>query len=92
MLYSAKYWICFLCAIFLEFWFNLCAYSANHDNVIMGVISNITYPFIAMIPVILLIEEEGWKNKLKMGLAQGLGYGTGTAIWLTQIKGWVESI
>jgi len=81
-----KFIIAYFGSILLEFWFNLCAYSANHNNIPLGVFANLTYPFISSIPIVLLVEEKGWKAKMKMALAEGIGYGTGTFIFLSFIK------
>lgn len=81
-----KFIIAYFGSILLEFWFNLCAYSANHNNIPLGVFANLTYPFISAIPIVLLVEEKGWKAKMKMALVEGFGYGTGTFIFLSFIK------
>jgi hypothetical protein len=66
----------------LEFWFSMCAYAANHDNYPLAIGANLTYPFISMLPMVLLVEENGLKNKLKIACYNGLGYATGTIIFL----------
>lgn len=76
-----KYLLAFLSSVLLDFWFSMCAWSANHNILLVGIFANITYPFVNMLPVILLIEEEDLKNKLKIALFNGLGYATGAVIF-----------
>jgi hypothetical protein len=66
----------------LEFWFSMCAWSANNNNYTIAVLANFTYPFISMMPILLLVEEDGLKNKLKIAFFNGLGYTVGTIIFL----------
>jgi hypothetical protein len=77
-----KYVFAFFSSMLLEFWFSMCAWSANNNNYIIAVLANFTYPFISMMPILLLVEEEGLKNKLKIAFFNGLGYTVGTIIFL----------
>ncbi len=77
-----KYIFAFFSSMLLEFWFSMCAWSANNNNYIIAVLANFTYPFISMMPILLLVEEEGLKNKLKIAFFNGLGYTVGTIIFL----------
>jgi hypothetical protein len=77
-----KYLFAFVSSMLLEFWFSMCAWSANHNNYPVAILANMTYPFISMLPMILLVEEQGLKNKLKIALFNGLGYALGTLIFL----------
>lgn len=81
-----KYIFAFISSMFLEFWFSMCAYSANHSNYPLAIGANLTYPFVSMLPVILLVEENGLKNKLKVAFFNGLGYATGTVFFLYFLK------
>ncbi len=77
-----KYFFAFFSSMLLEFWFSMCAWSANNNNYYVAVSANLTYPFISMLPMVLLVEEEGLKNKLKIATFNGLGYAVGTLIFL----------
>ena len=77
-----KYLFAFLSSMLLEFWFSMCAWSANNNNYPLTIITNFTYPFISALPMILLIEAQGLKNKLKIAFFNGLGYTVGTIIFL----------
>jgi len=77
-----KYVFAFISSMLLEFWFSMCAWSANHNNYPVAIFANLTYPFISMLPMILIVEEEGIKNKLKIAFFNGLGYTVGTVIFL----------
>ena len=81
-----KYLFAFFAAMLLEFWFSMCAYSANHENYALAVGANLTYPFVNMLPIILMIEEQGWGNKARMAGITGAGYAVGTVIFLSAIK------
>jgi len=77
-----KYIFAFVSSLLLEFWFSMCAWSANHNNYTVAILANFTYPFISMLPMILLVEEEGLINKLKIAFFNGFGYTVGTVIFL----------
>ena len=77
-----KYIFAFVSSMLLEFWFSMCAWSANHNNYPLAIIANFTYPFISMLPMILLVQEVTLKNKLKIATFNGLGYTVGTVIFL----------
>ena len=77
-----KYIFAFISSLLLEFWFSMCAWSANHSNYQVAIFANFTYPFISMLPMILLVEEEGLKNKLKIAFFNGFGYTVGTIFFL----------
>lgn len=81
-----KYIFAFISSMLLEFWFSMCAYSANHNNYPLAIGANLTYPFVSMLPMVLLVEEEGLKNKLKVAFFNGLGYATGTVFFLHFLK------
>ena len=82
-----KYLFAFISSMLLEFWFSMCAWSANNNNYAVAILANLTYPFISMLPMILLVEEEGLKNKLKIASFNGLGYAVGTMFFLLMRKG-----
>jgi len=86
-----KYIFAFASSMLLEFWFSMCAWSANHQNYIVAILANITYPFISMLPMVLLVEEEGLKNKLKIAFFNGLGYAFGTVLFLYFLKDLIDS-
>jgi hypothetical protein len=81
-----KYIFAFVSSMLLEFWFSMCAWSANHDNYTVAILANLTYPFISMLPMVLLVEEQGLKNKLKIASFNGLGYTFGTILFLYFLK------
>jgi len=78
-----KYLFAFISSMLLEFWFSMCAWSANNYNFPLAIFANFTYPFISMLPMILLVQEITLKNKLKIAFFNGLGYTVGTVIFLT---------
>lgn len=77
-----KYSAAFISALLLQVWFDACAYAANHSTYLLAIGANLTYPFISMVPIILMIEEDGLRNKAKVGVATGIGYATGTVLFL----------
>jgi len=82
----SKYVLAFFASMLLEFWFNMCAYAANHDSYTLGFFANLTYPFVSMIPVVMIVEQKTWKDKTKIAFFEGLGYGIGTIIFLAFLK------
>jgi len=86
-----KYIFAFVSSMLLEFWFSMCAYSANHNNYLLALVANLTYPFVSMLPIILLVDEEGLKNKLKIAFFNGLGYAFGTVLFLYFLKERLDS-
>ena len=86
-----KYFFAFFSAILVEFWFNMCAYAANHNSYPVAIFANLTYPFVAMIPIILIVDEKTIKGRLKVALFEGLGYALGTVVFLSLIKHKLDS-
>ena len=86
-----KYFIAFVSAILVEFWFNMCAYAANHNSYPVAIFSNLTYPFVSMVPILLIVEEKTIKEKLKLAMFEGFGYTFGTVIFLAFIKHRLDS-
>ena len=86
-----KLFIAFFSAVMVEFWFNMCAYAANHNSYPVAIFANLTYPFVAMIPFILIVDEKTIKGRLKVALFEGLGYALGTVIFLSSIKHRLDS-
>lgn len=78
-----KYLAAFVSALFLDVWFDMCAYSAAHSAYALGMFANFTYPLISMVPIILVVEETELKNKVKVALVEGAGYAVGTAVFMT---------
>lgn len=78
-----KYLSAFTSALFLDIWFDMCAYAANHSSYALGMFANFTYPLISMVPIILVVEEQDFKGKVKVALFEGAGYAVGTAIFMT---------
>jgi len=76
----------FTSSLLLEFWFSMCAYAANHNNYTLAIAANLTYPFVSMLPMILLVAEKTLKNKLKIALINGIGYTVGTVLFLLFLK------
>ena len=69
-----KYTAAFCSAFLLDIWFDMCAYAANHSYYVMGILANLTYPLISMVPILLVVEEKQMKNKIKIALVEGIGY------------------
>jgi hypothetical protein len=69
-----KFIAAFCSAFLLDIWFDMCAYAANHSYYTMGVLANLTYPLISMVPILLVVEEKQMKNKIKIALIEGVGY------------------
>lgn len=78
-----KYIAAFVSALFLDVWFDMCAYSAAHSAYALGMFANFTYPLISMVPIILVVEEQELKGKIKVALVEGAGYAVGTATFMT---------
>ena len=76
----------------LDFWFNMCAYAANHNFYFLSIIVNLTYPFVAMLPVFLIIEEKEFKNKLKIAVLEGLGYAVASVLFIAFFKSFFDKI
>ena len=71
----------------LQLWFDAAAYAANNKVYFLGIAISLTYPLIAMIPMLLLVEEKDYSNRFKIALMEGLGYATATALFLI-IRDW----
>jgi hypothetical protein len=42
----------------LQLWFDLAAYAANNKAYALGLFTSFTYPIIAMIPLLLIVDEK----------------------------------
>lgn len=69
-----------------EFWFSAAAYGANHDLYMVAAFINLTYPFVTMVPVVLMVEEETLKGKARVCVFSGVGFTVGTLLFLKFIK------
>ena len=87
-----KYLAAFTSALMLDFWFNMCAYGANHNFYLLSIAVNLTYPFVAMLPVSLIIEEKEFKNKLKVAAWEGLGYAVASVLFIAFFKSFFDKI
>ena len=81
-----KHFFAFFSALLLEFWFSMCAYAVNHDKYSLAISANLTYPFVTMLPMILIIEQEDLWGKLKIAFYEGVGFAVGTVIFLAFLK------
>lgn len=84
---KAKYPLAFFSAFLLELWFDAAAYSANNSAYVLGVFVSITYPMIAMVPVLLIVDEKSIRDKLKIALLEGFGYATATIAFFV-VRDW----
>ena len=87
-----KYTAAFFSALMLDFWFNMGAYIANHNFYILAIIVNLTYPFVSMLPILLIIEEKEFKNKVKIALVEGIGYVFSSVIFIAFFKSYFDKI
>ena len=81
-----KHLAAFLSAMLLEFWFSMCAYAVNHDNYALAITANLTYPFITLLPMILIVEQAGFVGKIKIAMFEGFGFAVGTVVFLSVLK------
>lgn len=77
-----KYVVAFVSAFLLDVWFDMCAYAANHSNYPLGIFANLTYPMISMIPILLVVEEKNFFNRLKIATVEGCGYAVGITLFM----------
>lgn len=77
-----KYLAAFAAAFLLQMWFDIAAYAANHKVYVAGLFVGFTYPFIAMVPMILILEAPTVSLRLRIAFFEGLGYMTATGVFL----------
>ena len=71
----------------LQLWFDAAAFAANNKVYLLGLFISFTYPLIAMIPMLLIVDEKDNSNRFKIALMEGFGYMVATALFLT-IRDW----
>ena len=84
---GTKYVTAFAAAFMLQLWFDIAAYAANNKVYAVGLFISLTYPLIAMIPMLLVVDEKNTSNRFKIALMEGCGYMVATAIFLI-VRDW----
>lgn len=77
----------FFAAFMLQLWFDIAAYAANNRVYALGLFISFTYPMIAMIPMLLIVEESTPERRFKIAMMEGLGYSVATAIFMS-VRDW----
>lgn len=54
-----------------------------HKDMLYVIGSDLAYPFVSLVSVVLVIEEETLKGKALVALATGVGYAVGAWVFLT---------
>jgi hypothetical protein len=84
---KAKYVAAFLAAFLLQMWFDVAAYAANNKVYTLGLAISFTYPLIAMVPTILIVEARSAQDRVKIALMEGVGYTVATGVFLV-VRDW----
>lgn len=72
------YGIVFVLACLTDFWLAATAWFVNHDYPVLLFMFNATYPAINTIGLMRLVEAKDSKQRWKLMVATGLGYGVGS--------------
>lgn len=75
------YALAYSSAFALQLWFDVAAYAANHKEYTVGILVSLTYPLIAMIPMVLVINAQSTSMRFRLAAVEGLGYATATGIF-----------
>jgi hypothetical protein len=76
-----KYLLAIVAAFMLQLWFDISAYAANNKIYALGLLINLTYPFIAMFPMVLIADEKNTSNRIKIAFMEGIGYVIASALF-----------
>lgn len=72
----------FVAAFMLQLWFDTSAYAANNKVYLLGLSVSFTYPLVAMVPTILIVEAKTLRDRMRIALMEGLGYMVATGLFL----------